>query len=345
MGLNYLIAADLNIPVVTAQKEQLDLDTKPLLPLLSTQRNEIMQLLNKHGAILFRGFSCEDEQYFSQVIELSALGSRCDTSDYDLPRTVLNNDIYTSSDLPAYIPLPLHHEKPRSINPPHHIYFCCVIPPQSGGETVFANAAAIWQDMPTGIREKIVNHGVLYKQFFHGPTSRARYLKKILGNGCVRMWPEYFGTEDKKEIEKKLTQNKEHWQWVNKGRDLVMLTFLPGVVTHPLIQKECWFNSVAYLNYYVNLAYGTLKDLPFKKFLAARYVMFKDLLPMVCHYGDGTPFSADEINAINQVIQKHTHALQWQKGDFMIVDNLTLMHGKQPHQGERLLYSCMTEQR
>lgn len=344
MNLNTVIASELNLPIVTAT-ENLFVNEKPLLALIVAHRAEIIELLNQYGGMIFRGFACEDEEYFSKAIELCDLGSRCDTSDYELPRTVLSNDIYTSSDLPPQVPLPLHHEKPRSKRPPHNIYFCCVTPAQRGGGTIFANAEAIWLDMPPMIKNKIMEYGVVYKQFFHGKTRTLNRLRSILGKGCARSWSEHFATAEKKAIEEKLTKEQMEWEWVHKGQDLSVSIHLPGVLTHPSTQKLSWFNSAAYLNYYANFLYGELKQLNWYKYFAARYMILNDLFPMICHYGNGTPFSAKEVVEINRVIERHTRVLTWQQGDFMIVDNYTLMHGKQPHEGKRLLYSCMTERK
>lgn len=340
MNLHVSIAAELNLPIVQAGPEVAE--SKPLLALIAEHRAELLEQLRQYGAILFRGFACADEEYFSQVIEVCNLGRRCDTSDYDLPRTVLHNDIYTSSDLPAQVPLPLHHEKPRSKNPPHNIYFCCVTPATQGGGTIFANAESIWQDMPQAIQQKILQHGVVYQQFFHGKTMKYAALRNILGPGSACSWVDYFATAEQSVIEKKLQQNQQDWQWVNQGRDLITRTHLPGVLPHPLTHNLTWFNSAAYLNYYANFLYGALTQLPWAKYLAARYLILKDRLPMVCHYGNGDAFSMAEVEQINQLVQKHTRVVNWQRGDFMLVDNYTLMHGKQAHEGTRLLYSCMT---
>ncbi|MGC1181785.1 TauD/TfdA family dioxygenase [Legionella sp.] len=343
MSLNPIMVSELNLPMVLVSANHDHTDTKPLLTLIAKHRAELIAQITQYGAILFRGFSCEDESYFSQAIALCDLGNRCDTSDYDLPRTVLQNDIYTSSDLPPHIPLPLHHEKPRSKNPPDTIYFCCVTPAQKGGGTIVANAESIWQDMPQTIQTKIKEYGVVYKQFFHGKTIKYKLLQKIWGIGSARSWFEYFTTDEKNEIEKKLIQDKLGWEWINKGKELIVSTYLPGALDHPLTHKTNWFNSAAYLNYYANFLYGKLTDLPIHRYLTARYMILKDIFPMVCHYGNGQAFSADEVKEINRIIQKHTRVIRWQKGDFMIVDNLTFMHGKQPHEGNRLLYSCMTK--
>lgn len=342
MSFDMSIMADLNLPMVAAAINQAQTDPQPLLAFLAEHRDEIMAQLNHYGAVLFRGFSCDDEAYFSQAIEVCGLGARCSTADYDLPRTVLHNEVYTSSDLPGHIPLPLHHEKPRSINPPDHIYFCCVTPAQKGGGTVFANATAIWSDMPKEIQDKILEHGVVYRQFYHGKSGKYFLLQKIMGEHCALAWAEYFGTDDKTQIAKKLEQDKTIWSWVNKGKDLLVSTYLPGVVKHPLNEHLCWFNSAAYLNYYANFLYGRLSELRSYQYFASRYMIAKDMFPMICHYGNGDAFTEDEIKEINRIIQQHTKVLNWQKGDFMIVDNFTLMHGKQAHEGNRLLYSCMT---
>ncbi|MCL9683881.1 TauD/TfdA family dioxygenase [Legionella maioricensis] len=343
MNLETLIVPGMNVPMVVASSNKQAVNPTSLLSLISEHHAEIIGQLNQYGAVLFRGFACQDEAYFSQAIEACDLGSRCSTKDYDLPRTVLPNEIYTSSDFPGHIFLPLHHEKPRSKNPPNHIYFCCVTPAEQRGGTLFANAAAIWRDIPKKTQDKIIEYGVLYKQFFHGKTMKYSMLKNILGEKSVRSWSEYFGTEDKKTIEKKLAQSEVDWSWINKSNDLILLNRLPGALKHPVTHQILWFNASEYLNFYSNLLYSDLKALPFYKFIAMRYLMLKDSLPMVCHYGNGQAFSSDEIAEIKRIIQHHTCVFNWQKGDFMIVDNYTFMHGKEPHQGDRLLYSCMTQ--
>ncbi|BCA96872.1 hypothetical protein TUM19329_32330 [Legionella antarctica] len=343
MNLETQIVPDMNVPVLIAAPGSKTANPTQLSELISARHAEIIEQLNRYGAFLFRGFSCTDADFFSQAIDLCGLGKRCSTKDYDLPRTILSNEIYTSSDFPAHISLPLHHEKPRSKNPPHHIYFCCVIPAKQAGGTLFANAAAIWRDMPIKIQDKIIEYGVVYKQFFHGKTMQASVLKKFLDAKYVRSWSEYFGTDAKMPIEKKITQDEVDWSWVNKGNDLVILNKLPGALKHPVTHQTLWFNASEYLNYYSNLLYSDLNSLPFYQYSTMRYLILKDRLPMVCHYGDGTPFTAEEIVKIKRIMQHHTCVFHWQKGDFMIIDNYTFMHGKEPHQGERLLYSCMTQ--
>lgn len=313
--------------------------------LLAANYRRLPELLSHHGALLFRGFSCEHIDLFSKAIAACQLGVRCDTRDYQIPRTQLAHDIYTSNDLPAPVMLPLHHEKPRSQHPPHHLYFCCITPASIGGATLFADARILWQETNPAIQHKIKQHGVMYQQFLHGRSWRSTLLARILGKTCVRYWTDYFQTEQQSIIEQRLAQETSSWHWCHQKTDLVLQNRLPGVRPHPISHELLWFNSAAYLNYFHNLTYGTLKQLRSLQYLAAQYLMNHDMLPLICHYGNGQAFSFEEIVTINHLMEKHTWHCYWQRGDFMIVDNYTLMHGKEPHQGQRLLYSCMTENR
>lgn len=338
MSLEFIIS-DSNLPTVCAAHEK-DPRTS-LLTLLSNHHTEILHQLGHKGVVLFRGFACDDLEFFSKAIELCNLGTRCSTKDYDIPRTLLPHEIYTSSDFPAHISLPLHHEKPRSKKPPNHLYFCCAAPAEQGGGTLFADAAAIWQNIPQAIQTKIKTYGVVYRQFFHGKTMKAYLLNTVFGKHNARGWSDYYKTHNKNEVEQKLSESQLSWIW--QGSDLVVTNHLPGAVTHPLTGQELWFNSANYLNAYDNLLYGALEALSLSKYWLSRYLIAMDMLPIVCHYGNGDAFSPKDIKDINQVIKQHTWVLNWQKGDFIIVDNFTLMHGKESHKGNRLLYSCMTE--
>ena len=312
--------SQINVPLCTVEPT-----TESLLNFIPDYYDDIIAKLNQHGAVLFRGFACIDQDYFSKAIQLCGLGERLSTADYDFPRTILHKDVYTSSDLPGDVVVNLHHEKPRSKEPPHHIYFCCITPPEKKGGTIFANAAAIWRDIPKSIQDKIAEHGVVYQQYFHRNTSQKyRLLKKILGQKGLRSWQEYYLTNDKQVVEDKLALGEATWSWVNGEEDLKLKMPLPGVRQHPLTQEMLWFNSSAYSNNYAFKVPRGLKHTLQR--MANRYIIAKDELSMVCHYGNGQAFSAREITTINEVLDLHSKVLRWQKGDFMIVDNFTFMH-------------------
>lgn len=342
MRINWINIPEVHVPVIMARTHE-QKEPQRLLEMIHQHREAIIERMNDEGGVLFRGFSGVTVNDFSNAIDALDLGARLSTSDYELPRTLLAHQLYTSSDLPAHIPLPLHHEKPRSSEPPTHLYFCCETPAVRGGETIFADASAIWRDMPKPIQDKILKHGVMYKQCFHGQSFKSHWLIKILGKEAARFWHEQFGVEDKALVEQTLLQDGTDWEWINDDQDLCLFTHLPGVLAHPVTHKWVWFNSVSYLNYYSNVAYGELRRQRFLAYLACRYLIMKDFLPLVCHYGNGLAFSSSEISEIHRILKQHAWGLRWQRSDFMVVDNWTLMHGKRAHEGARLLYSDMTK--
>lgn len=313
-----------------------------LLVILEKEDTAILNLVKTYGAIIFRGFACTNENLFSKLIAACDFGERCSTADYRIPRTVLSNNIYTSSDLAPAIAIPLHHEKPRSMDPPTHIYFGCLKAPVKGGATLFANAIRIWRDLPDPIKENIIKHGVCYQRYIHKNGFATNRLKKIFGRKAIPTLHSFYGSDDKATIFEKLQSGNEQFEWLNGG-DLKLWQKLPGVFNHPLSNEPVWFNSADYLNCYYNLLYKDFRQLTYKQAVARRYLIYRKQLPLVCHYGNGQPFSKTEIQLIANIISKHMFAHDWQTGDFMIVDNYTLMHGKQPHKGERLLLSCMTK--
>ncbi|CAM2802812.1 TauD/TfdA family dioxygenase [Legionella worsleiensis] len=343
MAFNMMMHPELNIPVIVATVSGGEQDPDFLVQLILQHRPKCLKLLVEFGAILFRGFGCHDVGHFSKVVTACNLGIRCTTKDYEISRTLMADEIYTSSDLPASVFLPLHHEKPRTKNPPNHIYFCCNTPAQKGGATLFGNAAIIWDNIPESIRKNILCHGIVYRQFFHGSSIKHYFIKKALNASSARTWMDYFGTVEKSKVEERLNNEGLQWEWVNKNNDLIVLNYLPGVVPHPVTGQNLWFNSAGYLNFYSNLLYGELNSLSSSQYWMNRYLIAKDMLPIVCHYGNNIAFSSAEISQINHVIQQHTYPINWHKGDFMVVDNFTFMHGKEPHFGDRLLYGCMTQ--
>jgi alpha-ketoglutarate-dependent taurine dioxygenase len=225
----------INVPMVSANAQQAS-----LLQYIPQHYDVILQKLHEHGAVLFRGFECVEEDYFSKSIAACGLGERCSTADYDFPRTILNENVYTSSDLPGDVTVHLHHEKPRSKEPPHHIYFCCVTPPEHEGGTVFANAAAIWRDIPPTIQDKILQYGVLYQQYFHNDSKKFQLLKKLMAGKGLRSWQDYYRSHDKSAVEEKLASGEAKWEWVNIKKDLRLITSLPGARRHPI---QCHFVS------------------------------------------------------------------------------------------------------
>ncbi|WBV72513.1 hypothetical protein PGH42_06145 [Legionella pneumophila] len=64
MHLNFNTTPGMNIPMVIANQDNLKASPTPLLHFISEYHDEIIQKLNQYGAIVLRGFSCQEELLF-----------------------------------------------------------------------------------------------------------------------------------------------------------------------------------------------------------------------------------------------------------------------------------------
>ena len=105
--------------------------------------------------------------------------------------------------------------------------------------------------------------------------------------------------------------------------------------------KEVWFNQCDHNNQYYN-SYQNVLHSRVKSRVARVLLSYKKLAPNVVLYGDGEPISRTEADQMHVALQKSKISIPWRQGDVMILDNYLCMHGKEPHNGERLILTGMT---
>lgn len=307
-----------------------------LIQQITRDKNRYLDKLSYHGAIVFRGFNISSREEFSDLIDSFDLGIRQGQGEYKIPRTIFENNIYTASDLAPHIEIPFHHEKPRSLSPPSYIYFYCEKAADQGGATCLCRANDIWQELPLSITDRIKTYGVCYRELYGRNIDSNSILNKLMNVPIKTNWQEALES-----LTTEKQPHKKHY-WLKNQSLLIIETKLPGVMKHPITNELLWFNCSAYLNYFKNFYYDVLSNASTVTKLLITLIKAKQSLPVVCNYGDGKAFSKMDIKNINLAISKQTQPWHWQGGDFMIVDNFLMMHSKQPHKGNRFLYSAMT---
>jgi alpha-ketoglutarate-dependent taurine dioxygenase len=104
-------------------------------------------VLLRAGALLFRGFPLREAEDFRRAVAAMApqlRGYAGGTS----PRSQVAEGIYTSTEYPKQLEIPLHNEMSYSARWPQRLYFFCATAPQTGGETPLADSRRILQAMP-----------------------------------------------------------------------------------------------------------------------------------------------------------------------------------------------------
>lgn len=66
-----------------------------------------------------------------------------------------------------------------------------------------------------------------------------------------------------------------------------------------------------------------------------------DERPYHCLWGDGVPFSDTEMTEIREAYKKNTIAVRLDPGDVLVLDNLRVVHGRNPYKGEQRLLGLL----
>src|SRR5262245_125918 len=96
------------LPLVLSPKRR----TSPaeFMEILASERTALRARLLEHGGLLFRGWPVEDAQGFANAIEALGTGTSVNYIGGDSPRRKITGAVYTSTEAPAAVKIPLHNE-------------------------------------------------------------------------------------------------------------------------------------------------------------------------------------------------------------------------------------------
>jgi len=292
------------------------------------------ELLRQYGAILFRGFSLRTaEEFRAATARLFHHGLNPYTGGAS-PRRELLPGVFESTRLPARLRMAQHNEMSYLPDPPKTIVFFCEIEPQQGGETPLADSREIYRQMPPKLLRRFQEHGVRYHRHMYGPRRNFVFAALNRWLKVRRSWMETFSTTDRAEVERisALQGGTAHW---DNEEGVRITTELPALRRHPDTGEPLWFNHVA--TFLV-----TPQSVGLARYLLYRLVYFNPLQrPAHATFGNGDPISLAQLKAINGAIDRATVRFRWQRGDFLLLDNQTVTHGRMPFRGERRILVAM----
>jgi alpha-ketoglutarate-dependent taurine dioxygenase len=316
--------------VVTSRHAQLK---KPeFLQQIEDGQIQIMQALLKYGALLLRGFPVDSAHDFSTLIQTLKFGQFVNYIGGDSPRDKVENGVYTSTEAPPSIHIPLHQELSFIKKFPRHIYFFCETPPLQRGETIIADARQVFHAFSNDFRARFQEKGLTY-------VSRYYYQSKIMEllnryQRSHKSWTEVFETNQKHEVEQKCLQNEFAWRWLKKDWIEIRQT-RPALHVHPITQENVWFNQAHLYDFNPRL-------LGLKRYVGERLFYGKNTRLHEILFGDGTIVPRKDLYHILDVLNQKTVAFPWQKGDVLILDNILAMHGRATFTGKRRILTALT---
>ncbi len=282
------------------------------------QKERIRGWLDAHGGVLCRGFDLPTLARF-QAFVAAASADPIRYGERSSPRSVIEGEVYTSTDHPADQPIVLHNEQSYTLSWPMRIAFFCVEPATTGGRTPIADSRRIHDRLPAAVRDAFAHRQVLYVRNY--------------GDGLGLSWREAFQTSERSEVERYCRSAGIEVEW--KGEDRLRTRQVrPAIRLHPHTGEPVWFNHALFFH---------VSSLPAEARRALESGLAPDELPAQTFYGDGGAIEEATLAAIRAAFAAETVSFPWLKGDVLLLDNMLVAHGREPFTGPRRIAVAMAE--
>jgi len=282
-----------------------------------SRRDFLEEKLLRHGAILFRGFAVESVAEFERLA--SALCPELFGEYGDLPREAMGGKVYGSTPYPSDQPILFHNESSHMHRWPMKIWFFCVLPSESGGETPIVDCRTIYHRLDPALRQRFSDKGLLYVRNYT--------------EGLDVSWQSFYGTDDRRCVEGMCELAGTELEWT-KGNGLRTRQRSPAVIRHPQTGEMSFFNQL-------QLHHVSFLEPAVRESLSA--MMQEKDLPRNVYYGDGSPIEDSVMQEILALYRSTAVQFPWQAGDVLMVNNMLVAHSRNPYAGARKIVVAMGE--
>ncbi|MDD2035028.1 condensation domain-containing protein, partial [Pseudomonas sp. 39167] len=306
-----LVAAPQRFPLMLEPGEpQLD-----VIEWIHQNRPLIEQKLAEHAGILFRGFELDGIQGFEAFAEAIQPGLYGQYG--DLPKKEGGKNTYRSTPYPERKMILFHNESSHQDRWPRKQMFYCEQAAPVGGATPVVDCRLMYEKLPSDLREKFEDKGLLYVRTFTDKLDVS--------------WQHFFKTEDRREVEARCRAGGIQWRWLDND-ELQTRTPGPAIITHPITGEKSFFNQVQ-LHHIYWLEPDVREDL---------LSMFGlERMPRHVYYGDGTPIEDEVMARIGDLYEACAVRFDWRKGDVILLDNMLVAHARDPFEGPRKIVVAM----
>lgn len=301
--------------------------------LISEHKEYFKERLLQEGGILFRHFPLSGHHDFGEFIRNLDTGPFLDYIGGDSPRNKITDGIYTSTEAPPSIKIPLHNELSFVKNHPKNIFFFCETASQTGGETILADSRKIFKEMDKNIVDSFNKKGLKYVSCYYHKSKVMDFINRL--QPSHKPWKHVFETEDKQEVEQKCHVSEFGYQW-NQNDWLKIHQVRPPIKEHPQTKETVWFNQVHLFDFNPKL-------LGWWRFIGAKLFYFRKHTKLhEISFADDSRIPRKDLYKIMDTLDTHTVSFPWQKGDLLVLDNVLTMHGRAPFKGKRRILAAMT---
>lgn len=289
---------------------------RPLLDLDLDLKSLVMDQLTRRGAVLFRNFTVSSPVDFKRFA--ASFGRPLGSYEFgSTPRSKVFSGVYSSTEYPAHQSIPLHNEQSYTRHWPDWIWFHCMKPSLTGGETPIADSRLVYQRIPIDIREQFLTRELLYVRNYSAALDVP--------------WQQVFNTDDRQQVERYCEQEDIQWEWKADG-ELRTRQRCQAAIQLPGSGGWVWFNQ-AHL-FHVSAVDVSLRDTLINS-------VGEENLPRNVYFGDGTPIPDSMLDVVRSVYTETAITFSWQAGDVLMLDNRLVAHGRNPFAGDRKVIVAM----
>lgn len=292
------------------------LKKRSILDIEADLRDVILHYLDNSGGVLFRNFVVASPLEFKRFA--ASFGKPLASYEFgSTPRSKVFAGVYSSTEYPAHQSIPLHNEQSYTRQWPNWIWFHCMKPSLTGGETPIADSRLVFQRIPATIRDELIKRELLYVRNYSSALDVP--------------WQQVFNTDDRAQVEHYCTQQGIQWEWKSDG-ELRTQQRCQAAITHPKTGEWVWFNQ-AHL-FHISAVEANVRA-------ALINAVGEQNLPRNVYFGDGAPIPDAMLDVIRDVYRQTAIAFPWHAGDVLMLDNQLAAHGRNPFTGDRKVIVAM----
>lgn len=292
--------------------------TLPPSAYLAPLRERVESAKAVFGGVLLRGFAPLGATGFNEFA--TSFGKPLLTYEFgSTPRSRIEKGVYSSTEYPADQWIDQHNEQSYTLKWPGTIWFYCDIAATEGGATPVADSRLVYQRLDPALRRLFAQRQVMYVRNY--------------GNGLDLPWEQVFGTEARDEVEQYCRAHRIDYEWLDDGEALRTRQVCQSELRHPVTGETVWFNQ-AHLFHVSSLPPAVQESL--------LDVVDEDRLPRNTLFGDGTPIDVAMLDEIRSVYRETLLSFPWQAADALVLDNLSMSHGRAPYAGKRRVLVAMS---
>jgi alpha-ketoglutarate-dependent taurine dioxygenase len=280
----------------------------------AVHRDEVDSYLDRHGAVLFRGFDISDVDDFESVA--NALVPDLFAEYGDLPPESASARVYGSTPYPPDKMILFHNESAHLPTWPLRQFFFCVVPAQERGETPILDCRLVCELLDQQLIDEFEQKGLVYVRNF--------------AEGFDVPWQDFFKTSDRAKVERVCAESGIEYEWTPVG--LRLRQHSPAVTRHPRTGERLFFNQIQ-LHHVACLDPETRDSL--------RALFAEDDMPRNVYFGDGTLIPDDVLDRIGVIYEEACVEFSWERGDMLAVDNMIVAHARRPYVGPRKMLVAM----